>query len=583
VIDRVVLFSGEGICGSGNEYESMTDLAHLSARVRALVSGLSIVALGCTGATAGDGTGGSAGGRTTGAAGSGGGGASGATGAAGSANAGAGNAGGSGAGGSARGGSSGATGQSGSGGTVTGGSGGSARGGASGGSGAFGGGGASGRGGASGASGGGVSGGASGRGGTTGLGGSGGPATCTVHVTSSTVSTVIPTVGIVEWQTDLAHVDSASVEFGLDTKYGQVAPVDLNEPKFRTVVLGMKASRTYHAHVVATGGSATCESDDFTLTTGAPPSSLATLLQVTTPLPDQRAGGYLMTSFFANTGGPAFILDKDRDLVWWYTSKGDDVFRARMSYDGKSMWIRNVANQDTGAVYRVSMDGLKEDVWKLPKSTHDLAVIPDEHVALITRVAGGCDAILELDPATGQTTTVANLEDAIEIKMCHVNAVAYNAPDDTFIVSDYNASSYVKLSRTGKVLWVLNGAQSNFKGYTWQKQHNLQMLGNGRMLIFNNGPNNAAAKLIELQLDEQAFTVQEVWEYAGGPAVLAGGDVQRLPNGNTLGTYGIASEIREVNPSGQIVQKIAAGSKPFGNTVFRTSLYGPPPRIGRDF
>jgi hypothetical protein len=430
--------------------------------------------------------------------------------------------------------------------------------------------------------------GAAGRGGAGGALGSAGrggaaPSGCTVRVTSSSVSQVIPTVGIVEWQSDLAHVDSGSIEFGLDTSYGQVAPVDLNEPKFRTVVLGMKASRTYHAHVVATGGGVSCQSEDFTLKTGAPPSSLTSVLQITTPLPDQRAGGYLITSFFSSQGGPAFILDKDRDLVWWYTSKGDDVFRARMSYDGKSMWLRNTANQDTGQVYRVSMDGLKEDTWKLPKSTHDLAVISDEHVALISRTTNGCDEILELDPATGTVTTVANLEAALKITKCHVNALAYNAPDDSFIVSDYNASSYVKLSRTGQVLWVLNGAQSNFKGYTWQKQHNLHMLGPDRMLIFNNGANNTPAKLIELQLDEQAWTVQEVWQYADGPAVLAGGDVQRLPNGNTLGTYAIASEIREVSSSGQIVQKIAAGSKAFGYSVFRASLYGPPPRIGRDF
>jgi hypothetical protein len=350
------------------------------------------------------------------------------------------------------------------------------------------------------------------------------------------------------------------------------------------MVLGMKASHTYHARVVATGGGASCQSDDFTLKTGAPPSTLMGVLQVSTPLPNEHAAGYLITSFFSQQGGPAFILDKDGDLVWWYTSKGDDVFRAAMSYDGKSMWLRNTANSDTGAVYRVSMDGMKEDVWTIPKSTHDLAVIPDEHVALISRVTNGCDEILELDPVTGNTTIVANLQDALKTTMCHVNAVAYYEPDDAFIVSDYLASSYVKLSRTGKVLWVLNGTQSNFKGFSWQHNHNLHMLGPDRILIFSNGASmTEAAKLYELQLDEQAWTVQQVWQYVDGPAVFAGGDVQRLPNGNTLGNYAIASEIREIDPSGQIVQKISASKKDFGYSIFRTSLYGPPPRIGHDF
>ena len=243
------------------------------------------------------------------------------------------------------------------------------------------------------------------------------------------------------------------------------------------------------------------------------------------------------------------------------------------------MWLRNTANQDTGEVFRVSMDGLKEDAWNLPQSTHDLAVIPDGHVALISRVTGGCDEILELDPDTGTTTVVANLEKALGTKTCHVNAVAYYGPDDAFIVSDYLASSYIKLSRTGDVIWVLNGAHSNFTGDTWKQQHNLEMLNQDRILFFSNGPNNSPAKLLEFQLDETAWTAKQVWQYAGGPAVLAGGDVQRLPNGNTLGNYAIAGEMREVDSAGNLVQRISATGKSFGYSVACASLYAHPPRV----
>jgi hypothetical protein len=424
---------------------------------------------------------------------------------------------------------------------------------------------------------GGVSGGAA-LGGANG-GGNSAVGTCTVEVTSASLSSVIPTVGSVEFRTDAAPLDAANIEFGLDTNYGQTAPVALSEPNFHTLVLGMKASHTYHYRVVVKSGTTSCQSADATLTTGDPPAALAGLFKVTTPLPGEHADGYLISSFFSSQGGPAFILDKDRDLVWWYTSDSDDVFRARMSYDAKSMWLRNTANQDTGKVFRVSMDGSKVDTWDLPKSTHDLAVIPDGHVALISRVTNDCDEILELDPATGDTKIVANMSKALGTKSCHVNAIAYYGPDDAFIVSDYLASSYVKLSRAGDVIWVLNGAHSNFTGDTWEKQHNLQMLSRDRILLFSNGPNNSPAKLLEFELDEQAWTAKQVWQYSDGPAVLAGGDVQRLPNGNTLGTYSIAGEIREVDPAGKLVQTISANGKAFGYSVACTSLYDHPPRI----
>jgi hypothetical protein len=404
---------------------------------------------------------------------------------------------------------------------------------------------------------------------------------CSISVTASSVSEVIPTVGIVEWSTELEQVESAVIEFGLDTTYGQNAPVDLAEPNFRTLILGMKADREYHYRVVANGAATTCQSEDLVLQTGTPPNSLLGKYEITTPLPDEVADGFLLTSFFNGGGGPVFILDKERDLVWWYTSKGDDVFRARTSYDGKSMWIRNTANEDVGRVYRVSMDGLDEAVWELPRTTHDLAVIPDGNVGLIARADNGCDEILELDPETNELTTIANLEAAYGSTNCHLNALAYYAPDDAFIVSDYIASSYIKVSRSGEVLWVLNGANSDFTGSSWDKQHNLHMLSRERILLFSNGGSGQPPTLFEFVLDEQAGTASEVWRFENGPSSnIAGGDVQRLPNGNTLGTYSVAGVILEVNLAGQVVQELAGAlGTPFAHSVHQPSLYGPPPRI----
>jgi hypothetical protein len=112
-------------------------------------------------------------------------------------------------------------------------------------------------------------GGRTGRGGSTGAGGSaaggtgggsdggggGAQGPCSITITTKSLSDVISTVGIVEWSTDLSNMTEASIEFGLDTNYGMTAPVDLKEPNYRTLILGMKAGgRTYHFRVVAKAG-----------------------------------------------------------------------------------------------------------------------------------------------------------------------------------------------------------------------------------------------------------------------------------------------------------------------------------------
>jgi hypothetical protein len=85
----------------------------------------------------------------------------------------------------------------------------------------------------------------------------------------------------------------------------------------------------------------------------------------------------------------------------------------------------------------------------------------------------------------------------------------------------------------------------------------------------------------EYELTETASSLSaaEIWSY--DPGVFLGstilGDVQRLPNGNTLIVYSTAAEIREVSPSGDVVQTVLC-SNAFGYADFRETLYGPPLR-----
>ena len=57
------------------------------------------------------------------------------------------------------------------------------------------------------------------------------------------------------------------------------------------------------------------------------------------------------------------------------------------------------------------------------------------------------------------------------------------------------------------------------------------------------------------------------------------GDIQRLPNGNTIVCYSTRGIIDEVNAQGMLLQRMmAAGTGNFGYIEKRPTLYGPPPR-----
>jgi hypothetical protein len=57
------------------------------------------------------------------------------------------------------------------------------------------------------------------------------------------------------------------------------------------------------------------------------------------------------------------------------------------------------------------------------------------------------------------------------------------------------------------------------------------------------------------------------------------GDLQRLPNGNTIIGYSTKGAMREVSSDGTVLQELTwpSGSS-FGYIEKRATLYGPPPK-----
>ena len=154
----------------------------------------------------------------------------------------------------------------------------------------------------------------------------------------------IPTVGIVTFTTSATSPTSAEIRFGLaSTGPTMIAPVDLTKASYRTLLLGMKASTSYVYRIVVSSSAGTCTSQDYTIMTGAVPSS------VPKPTVDDlnaaaHAKGFVVTSS-GLSGTGAYIYDSDGAPVWWATGPSG-VSRIQMSWDGSKMYMMalNVQN-----------------------------------------------------------------------------------------------------------------------------------------------------------------------------------------------------------------------------------------------
>jgi len=402
-------------------------------------------------------------------------------------------------------------------------------------------------------------------------------------------SPAIPTVGIVDWSTDLGGLTSARIEFTLndpaadEINRGSGGPIDVAGTQHRALMLGLKPARGYTYRIVATAGGKVCTSPDRTLTTGADPDAAKIVLTSTrnASAASAPAQGFIVTSDYGAMA--AYIFDADGDVVWFADAPAASS-RARMDWEGQNMWMLAVnGNQGgVGKVRRTSLDGtdVLDDVAGLQDAHHDLTVLPGGIVATVlwSGESTSASTLVERSP-DGTIKTVGRIAENVfgTRTSYHANSVAYHVLDDTYTVGDLDSASFVKLTRAGTLLW-------RFTSNSLFGNHGHQLL-DGGILVFK--ARMMPSPVYEYSLTEGPGTVSSflIWSYTptNGLGTTVLGDVQRLPNGNTLITYSEAGEMREISAAGELVRSFQVSSstgarRRFGYADFREILYGPPLR-----
>lgn len=159
----------------------------------------------------------------------------------------------------------------------------------------------------------------------------------------------------------------------------------------------------------------------------------------------------------------------------------------------------------------------------------------------------------------------------------HVNSIDMDA-DNNLLVSIMAFAGVSKISRqTGDILWTMGGSKNQFTFLNddegsatapqyFMYQHDVRRLANGNILMIDDGykPKRDWSRAVEYKIDEANKTATKVWQYRHTPDISINtmGTAQRLPNGNTLIGWGMASGIvktavTEVDQSGNVVLELA--------------------------
>ena len=396
------------------------------------------------------------------------------------------------------------------------------------------------------------------------------------------VSSAIVTVVTVRWTT--TDPTSGFVQWGQGEELGSERASAATDTTSHEVQLrGLLADTTYGYRVVADRDGEVYAEQSGTVTTPPLPSELQQFgISVDGSGGGHADGGYIFTPLVSGEEFPV-ILDRDGNVVWYHIDQvipKTRILGVQPSCDGESVWFNSidaVGDQLAMAwIVRVSWDGTEVQHYEVLEHNHDFVELPDGSVGTLfhdyrevgqDNIRG--DRIVELQP-DGTIVDVWSVwdhfvyEDEVYLPgtgWSHANALEYLPHEDAYYVSLRNFAAIVKVDRaTRELVWVLGGGHSDFAfegNPPFADQHGFEILG-GSMLIFDNGTvSRYESQALDVAFDTVTWTAEPTWSYLSDPPVFvpAGGDVKRLPSGNTLVTWSTAGQIDEVDADDQCVWK----------------------------
>jgi hypothetical protein len=237
-------------------------------------------------------------------------------------------------------------------------------------------------------------------------------------------------------------------------------------------------------------------------------------------------------------------------------------------------------------------------IFGLELRTMDLSTLVD--TGNVAATVKGC-VIQELDAEKNvvfewnsfdhyEITDTYNDLSASSVDYVHPNALEIDH-DGNILLLARAMNEITKIDRnTGDIIWRLGGKNNEFDfadtSHLFSLPHDIQLLGNGNYTVFDNGnernPNYSRAA--EYEMDEEARTIELVWEYDANKEVFGrtGGSTRRLPSGTTLLGYGgriSDPAAREVHPDGSIALELSFDNNMRAGRVLKfpwhTTLFEP--------
>ncbi len=410
------------------------------------------------------------------------------------------------------------------------------------------------------------------------LGGAGGDTGSSEHLQDLALHPVPANVLAcrVTWTTD--QPASSEVRFGADGHHQLVVRDDALVTDHDVLVIGMRPETVYDLVASSTVDGEQTQSEIVQFESGAPPPPIAAA-RVDVYDRDLAEPGWTLVDLRDGDAWPAtaVMFDLEGYPVWYHQVEegwDSDAVDVRLTADGNVLIGGSIPSNTRPRL----VDLAGNILWEGPLQTttgsqgylhHHIEQLDNGNMLLLRKSFrhGTRSDYLEEQTLDGGTVWTWDLFDGLEPdfdvdEWTHVNWAA--ADDGVAWVNDQKGDAIHKIDRaTGQVAWTLHQGDGFqlVEGRWFRNQHAPSWLEDGNLLIYDNaGGEGETSRVVEYEVDEDAMTIRQVWQYPQDPDdawyTEAWGDADRLPGGNTLIDAGFENRIFEVTADGEVAWDI---------------------------
>ena len=400
---------------------------------------------------------------------------------------------------------------------------------------------------------------------------------------SATTSAVIPTVIEVTFTSPEAGV--GWVEFSAEAVGEQSTPRGESGTAHRALVVGGALQDVQLQAVVEVDGERHV-SGTFSAETGQ--------LLPGTPVPEVTVSGYdgpehaaLLMSIY---GSPGFMvmMDLSGEVLWSLEQGDDDHNGIGLLPDGDRLRFNlfgGGASDITPQIVHIDLAGEEVDRFENPEAHHFFTIDNDETITWIQseeRAVDGVtvrgDTLWSREPdgaelmlfSAWNSLTLPDITADTFMDWTHGNWVRWDSGRGSYLFSMANTNTVLELSPGGEPLRKFGGPGAVDAEYTFGSveqafayPHGAPGAANGDLLVFSTA--DGISRAVRYDVDDELHKLTEVWSHGEelGLESLVLGEVQELPDGNILVSWGSIGMVQIVSPAGEVLWEMLTGLESF--------------------